>query len=93
MSRIATPTRLILPFLDDWFPRHAVLDDVNTLNARYDDILQMKRQDLGRDLLSYLLEDSTLSSEELRSNLAILFSAGHVRTFSPMVLGLRHDRN
>ncbi|KAG6894792.1 hypothetical protein C0992_004648, partial [Termitomyces sp. T32_za158] len=77
MSRIATPTRFIFPFLDDWFPRHAVLDDVNMLNARYDDLLNMKRQDLGHDLLSYLLEDSTLSSEELRSNLVILFSAGH----------------
>jgi cytochrome P450 len=79
MSRIATPTRLIFPFLDDWFPRHEVIADVNSLNARYDALLQMKRQDLGQDLLSYLLEDSTMSNEELRSNLAILFSAGHVR--------------
>ena len=81
MSRIATPMRLIFPFLDDWFPRHAVVEDVNSLNARYDGLLQMKRQDLGQDLLSYLLDDSTLSNEELRSNLAILFSAGHVRNF------------
>jgi cytochrome P450 len=79
MSRIATPTRLIFPFLDDWFPRHAVIDDVKSLNARYDDLLQMKQQNIGHDLLSYLLDDLTLSDEELRSNLAILFSAGHVR--------------
>jgi cytochrome P450 len=79
ISRIATPTRLIFPFLDDWFPRLDVINDVNSLNARYDSLLQMKQQDLGNDLLSYLLDDSTLSNEELRSNLAILFSAGHVR--------------
>lgn len=80
MSRIATPTRLIFPFLDDWFPRHDVIDDVNSLNSRYDGLMQMKKKDLGHDLLSYLLDDVTLSNEELRSNLAILFSAGHDTT-------------
>ncbi|KAH0582491.1 hypothetical protein H2248_010435 [Termitomyces sp. 'cryptogamus'] len=90
MSRIATPTRLIFPFLDDWFPRYAVLNDVNALNKRYDDLLEMKRQDLGKDLLSYLLEDSTLSSEELRSNLAILFSAGHDTTSGALSTAVYH---
>ncbi|GLB43325.1 putative cytochrome P450 [Lyophyllum shimeji] len=80
MSRIATPTRLIFPFLDDWFPRPAVIEDVNALNARYYGLLQMKKKELGLDLLSYLLEDTTLSNEELVSNLAILFSAGHDTT-------------
>ncbi|KAG5643881.1 hypothetical protein DXG03_009511 [Asterophora parasitica] len=90
MSRIATPTRLIFPFLDDWFPRHAVIADVNALNARYDGLLQLKRQDLGLDLLSYLLEDSTLSNEELRSNLAILFSAGHDTTSGALSTAIYH---
>jgi cytochrome P450 len=79
MSRIASPIRLILPFLDDWFPRHAVIQDVHALNARYGALLEAKKEDLGLDLLSYLLEDTTLSTEELISNLSILFSAGHVR--------------
>ncbi|KAG6918169.1 hypothetical protein DXG01_016154 [Tephrocybe rancida] len=90
MSRIATPTRLIFPFLDDWFPRQAVIDDVNALNARYDNLLQMKRQDLGHDLLSYLLEDPSLSNEELRSNLAILFSAGHDTTSGALSTAIYH---
>ncbi|KAG6855941.1 hypothetical protein H0H87_009134 [Tephrocybe sp. NHM501043] len=90
MSRIATPTRLIFPFLDDWLPRRAVIDDVNALNARYDSLLQMKRQDLGQDLLSYLLEDSSLSNEELRSNLAILFSAGHDTTSGALSTAIYH---
>ncbi|RDB23781.1 Docosahexaenoic acid omega-hydroxylase CYP4F3 [Hypsizygus marmoreus] len=90
MSRIATPTRLIFPFLDDWFPRHAVIEDVNSLNARYDGLLQMKRQDLGHDLLSYLLEDSAMSNEELRSNLAILFSAGHDTTSGALSTAMYH---
>jgi hypothetical protein len=80
MSKIASPVRLILPFLDDWFPRHAVIQDVHSLNARYGALLEAKRKDLGVDLLSYLLEDSTLSTEELISNFSILFSAGHVRS-------------
>jgi cytochrome P450 len=90
MSRIATPTRLIFPFLDDWFPRHAVIEDVNALNARYDGLLQLKRQDLGLDLLSYLLEDSTLTNEEMRSNLAILFSAGHDTTSGALSTAIYH---
>ncbi|KAG6849674.1 hypothetical protein H0H93_006390 [Arthromyces matolae] len=90
MSRIATPTRLIFPFLDDLFPRHAVIDDVNALNARYDQLLQMKRQELGHDLLSYLLEDSSLTNEELRSNLAILFSAGHDTTSGALSTAVYH---
>jgi len=79
MSKIASPIRLILPFLDDWFPRHAVIQEVHALNARYGALLDAKKNDLGLDLLSYLLEDSALSTEELISNFSILFSAGHVR--------------
>lgn len=79
MSKIASPIRLILPFLDDWFPRHAVIQEVHALNARYAALLDAKKSDLGLDLLSYLLEDSALSTEELISNFSILFSAGHVR--------------
>lgn len=41
------------------------------------------RRDFGHDLLSYLLDDLT---EELRSNLAILFSAGHVQNSFPRLL-------
>jgi cytochrome P450 len=80
MNNIASPIRLILPFLDDWFPRHAVVQDVHALNARYGALLEAKKNDLGLDLLSYLLEDSTLSNEELISNFSILFSAGHVHS-------------
>ncbi|TFK34497.1 cytochrome P450 [Crucibulum laeve] len=90
MSKIATPTRLIFPFLDDWFPRQAVIADVNSLNARYDMLLQMKKQDLGLDLLSYLLEDTTMTNEELRSNLAILFSAGHDTTSGALSTAIYH---
>jgi len=90
MSRIATPIRLIFPFLDEWFPRYAVIEDVNSLNARYDDLLQSKRQDLGNDLLSYLLEDAAMTNEELRSNLAILFSAGHVRYILSRIMYVRN---
>ena len=80
MNGIASPIRLILPFLDDWFPRHSVIQEVHALNARYGALLEAKKKDLGLDLLSYLLEDSTLSNEELISNFSILFSAGHVRS-------------
>lgn len=80
MATIAPPLRLMFPFLDDWFPRHAVIADVNALNARYDKLLQAKRQELGSDLLSYLLEDSNMSHLELQSNFSILFSAGHDTT-------------
>ncbi|KAG5652534.1 hypothetical protein H0H81_004691 [Sphagnurus paluster] len=90
MGKIATPTRLIFPFLDDWFPRHAVIEDVNALNTRYDGLLQLKRQDLGLDLLSYLLEDQTLTNEEMRSNLAILFSAGHDTTSGALSTAIYH---
>ncbi|KAG6832165.1 hypothetical protein H0H92_004896 [Tricholoma furcatifolium] len=90
MSRIATPTRLIFPFLDEWFPRHSVINDVDALNTRYDNLLKMKRQELGQDLLSYLLEDSSLSNEELRSNLAILFSAGHDTTSGALSTAVYH---
>lgn len=82
MSNIATPTRLMFPWLDTLFPRQAVIDDVDALNARYDGLLQEKRGKPGRDILSYLLEDASLSNEELRSNLSILFSAGHVSSIS-----------
>ena len=78
MSRIAAPTSLIFPFLEKWLPRHEVIEDVIALNALYDDLLRAKRHHLGEDLLSYLLEDSNLTAEELRSNFSILFSAGHV---------------
>ncbi|KAF8636248.1 hypothetical protein AX16_011018 [Volvariella volvacea WC 439] len=90
MSRIATPLRLNLPFLDDWFPRHEVIQDVHALNARYGALLEMKKQDLGLDLLSYLLEDSTLTTEELISNFSILFSAGHDTTSGALSTAVYH---
>ncbi|KAG5985677.1 hypothetical protein E4U52_001068 [Claviceps spartinae] len=80
MTSIATPVRLIFPFLDTYFPRTAVIAEVDALNARYDAVLEKKKGELGLDLLSYLLEDDRLSHEELRSNLSILFSAGHDTT-------------
>lgn len=90
MNKIASTSSLLFPTLDHLFPRHAVIEDLNSLNARYDALLQAKRQDLGRDLLSYLLEDSDMTNEELRSNLAILFSAGHV-SFPRFRSGLFHS--
>ncbi|KAH6917771.1 cytochrome P450 4F5 [Coprinopsis sp. MPI-PUGE-AT-0042] len=80
MSAIASPVRLVFPFLDTIFPRYEAIAQVDKLNARYEEVLEMKRGDLGVDLLSYLLEDERLSKEEAVSNLSILFSAGHDTT-------------
>ncbi|KAJ3515318.1 hypothetical protein NLJ89_g1839 [Agrocybe chaxingu] len=90
MSKIAVPIRLILPFLDDWFPRHEVIADVQALNSRYGALLESKKQDLGLDLLTYLLEDSTMSTEELISNFSILFSAGHDTTSGALSTAVYH---
>ncbi|KAJ7439662.1 cytochrome P450 4F5 [Mycena latifolia] len=80
MSSIVRRDRLMFPILDTLFPRQTVIDDVQALNARYDELLAEKRGKPGRDILSYLLEDTSLSHEELASNLSILFSAGHDTT-------------
>lgn len=80
MSKISTPARLMFPFLDTYFPRAEVIAEVDALNARYDKVLEEKRTELGLDILSYMLEDDSLTKEELRSNLSILFSAGHDTT-------------
>jgi cytochrome P450 len=68
----------MFPWLDTIFPRQAVVDDLNSLNTRYDRLLREKRSKPGTDILTYLLEDASLSQEELISNLSILLSAGHV---------------
>ncbi|KAJ7439659.1 cytochrome P450 [Mycena latifolia] len=80
MSTIVRRDRLMFPILDTLFPRQTVIDDVQALNARYDELLAEKRGKPGRDILSYLLEDTSLSHEELAPNLSILFSAGHDTT-------------
>ncbi|KAJ7439679.1 cytochrome P450 [Mycena latifolia] len=80
MSSIVRRDRLMFPILDTLFPRQTVIDDLQVLNARYDELLVEKRGKPGRDILRYLLEDTSLSHEELASNLSILFSAGHDTT-------------
>ncbi|KAJ6476930.1 cytochrome P450 4F5 [Mycena sanguinolenta] len=90
MSRIGTPVTLMFPVLDTVLPRKIAINDLNALNARYDNLLAEKRSDLGQDILSYLLEDTSLSHEELRSNLAILFSAGHDTTSSGLGTAVYH---
>ncbi|KAJ7060958.1 cytochrome P450 [Mycena amicta] len=87
MSSIGTPMRLMFPILDTILSRRTVIDDLNALNARYDNLLTEKRSNLGKDILSYLLEDTHLTQEELRSNLATLFSAGHDTTSGALAIG------
>lgn len=57
MESIANPAYLLVPKLESWFPRKAVISGIDSLVALFQGLLDSKKQDPGNDMLTYMLED------------------------------------
>ncbi|KAG1866682.1 cytochrome P450 [Suillus subluteus] len=77
MQDIANPLYLIMPFLEKVFPRKEVIKRMDNLVDKFKMLLQAKRNDPGDDMMTFMLKDPTMSEEELRDNMVVLFIAGH----------------
>jgi cytochrome P450 len=78
MHDIANPLYLIMPFLEKVFPRKGVIKRMDNLVDKFRMLLQAKRNDPGDDMMTFMLKEPTMSEEELRDNMVVLFIAGHV---------------
>lgn len=77
MHDIANPLYLIMPFLEKVFPRKEVIKRMDSLVEKFKMLLQAKRNDPGDDMMTFMLKEPTMSEEELRDNMVVLFIAGH----------------
>lgn len=77
MHDIANPLYLIMPFLEKVFPRKEVIKRMDNLVDKFRMLLQAKRNDPGDDMMTFMLKEPTMSEEELRDNMVVLFIAGH----------------
>jgi len=78
MHDIANPLYLIMPFLEKVFPRKGVIKRMENLVNNFKMLLREKRSDPGDDMMTLMLKEPTMSEEELRDNMVVLFIAGHV---------------
>lgn len=78
MHDIANPLYLIMPFLEKIFPRKEVIKRMDNLVDKFMMLLRAKRSDPGDDMMTFMLKEPTMSEEELRDNMVVLFIAGHV---------------
>ncbi|OBZ71766.1 hypothetical protein A0H81_08234 [Grifola frondosa] len=77
MEMISNPMYLVLPILERLFPRTKTIQAIDELAEVFQDILKLKRQSPGNDVMTYMLENTETTDEELRSNMVALFIAGH----------------
>jgi cytochrome P450 len=80
MSAIANPVYLLLPFMEKMVPRPQIHKEIAVIHSAFDDLINRRRTNKGSDLISLLLEDETLSHDEVRENAITFFIASHVRT-------------
>jgi cytochrome P450 len=81
MDAIAKPLYIVLPILEEIFPRREVIHDINSVRALFDSIIAEKCADRERGtngMLSIMIDDDTLTDDEIRDNLIVFFMAGHV---------------
>ncbi|KAG1863014.1 cytochrome P450 [Suillus tomentosus] len=77
MRDIANPFYLLMPFLEKVFPRRKVIKRMDDLVDKFQMLLQAKRTDPGDDMMTFMLKEPTMSEDELRDNMVVLFIAGH----------------
>jgi hypothetical protein len=65
MKEIASPAYLVLPFLERLLPRPRVHAGIATFRAAFQALIDAKRHDKGTDLVSFMLEDESMSQDEV----------------------------
>ena len=60
---------LVFPRLERWFPRHQVIKNIDSLVAKFQSILESKKENKGNDMLTYMLEEPGMTDEEYRDNM------------------------
>src|ERR1700761_922337 len=78
MTALMAPPYIFLPFLDKYFPRKKVVEEVGELRGKFEDIVKEKSKTPGEDLISRMLEDPEFDDLDVLDNVSVLFVAGHV---------------
>ncbi|KDR84662.1 hypothetical protein GALMADRAFT_133908 [Galerina marginata CBS 339.88] len=84
MDGIASPLYIVFPKLEKWFPRREVIKNIDNLVAKFQNILEHKKENKGNDMLTYMLEEPGMTDEEYRDNMVVFFIAGHDTTAGAM---------
>ncbi|PFH47753.1 hypothetical protein AMATHDRAFT_6456 [Amanita thiersii Skay4041] len=77
MHSIANPLYLIFPPLEHIIPRRSLVAKMDNVVKELTNMLNLKRESPGNDIMSFMLRDPEMSDEELRDNMVVLFIAGH----------------
>lgn len=78
MHDIANPLYVFLPGLEKMLPRKRVVRDIDELVDAFMGILRKKEMTPGNDIISYILEDPDMTTQERKDNMVVMFVAGHV---------------
>ncbi|TFK35801.1 cytochrome P450 [Crucibulum laeve] len=95
MEGIASPLHLLWPRLEALFPRYELIHRIDALVRHFQEILEYKQVNKGNDLLTYMLEEPSLTQKEYRDNMQVtraiyisyrvaFFIAGHDTTAGAM---------
>ena len=57
MESIANPLYLVMPKLEKVFPRVSTIKAIDELVKSFQDLLMMKKENPGNDMITYMLED------------------------------------
>lgn len=60
---------IVFPKLEKWLPRHKVIQNIDNLVAKFQGILEHKKENKGNDMLTYMLEEPGMTDEEYRDNM------------------------
>jgi len=80
LASLTSPPYMFVPKLERIFPRRGVRAQMLALRDKFREIIEHKRIYPGDDLISHLIEDKELGTEELVDNVVVLFMAGHDTT-------------
>lgn len=77
MEALTAPPYIFLPFLDKYFPRKDIVQQVENLRTRFAQIIREKEQKKSNDLISRMLENPEFNFTDVLDNVSVLFVAGH----------------
>ncbi|OBZ71768.1 hypothetical protein A0H81_08230 [Grifola frondosa] len=77
---LADPAYVAFPILERILPRVDTRRRMGEFVESLQNILNLKRQEPGNDMLTYMLEDKETTDVQLRDNVVTLFIAGHDTT-------------
>lgn len=69
MESISNPLYLIFPRLEKWAPRVLLAKQIDGLRAKFDVLMEEKREKPGKDMFTFMLDHPEMTNDECRDNM------------------------